>query len=398
MAENPRIRVAGYAQKVFYNLFSGDYIFNNMRKLTTKQFIDKAMNTHGTRYGYDKTKYNGSMTKVKITCPTHGEFFQRPRDHINGQGCPECSGNRTKNTKEVITEFTKVHGDKYDYSFVEYVNTHTKVKIICPTHGEFKQSPKYHKTGSGCPKCANNIKLTTEEFISKAKDIHGNKYDYSLVDYIADGVKVKIICPTHGEYYQTPNRHISKSNGCPFCGREKQSVNSRLTTDEFISKAKDIHGDKYDYSLVDYVRGDMKVKIICPTHGEFSQSGYIHLAGSGCQICKESKGEKLVRRYLLKEGYTFDPQYTFDGCVGISGRKLPFDFYLPELNICIEYDGRQHYEPIKIFGGKLGYEERIVNDKIKNDYCNSHGIKLIRIPYFDNVDKVLKNELWETVG
>ena len=122
-------------------------------------------------------------------------------------------------TEQFIEKAKQIHGNKYDYSKVEYVNNHTKVCIICPEHGEFWQTPNSHLNGNGCSSCKGLKKLTTKEFIERAKQVHGNKYDYSKTIYVNKRTKVCIICPIHGEFYQTPHNHVYQKQGCPECGK-----------------------------------------------------------------------------------------------------------------------------------------------------------------------------------
>ena len=259
-------------------------ICGGKRKLTTKEFIKKAQEVHGDKYDYSKVNYKNNSTKVIITCSTHGDFKQVPAKHLIGSGCPECGlESRSELRRNPIDSFIKkareIHGSKYDYSKVDYKNNRTKVIIICPIHGEFRQKPSNHLQGNTCPKCSVNIKLTTEDFIKKAREIYGGKYDYSKVDYKNSKTKVTIICPVHGEFEQKPNNHLSGS-GCYKCGGS-----FKLTTEDFIKKAKAIHGNKYDYSKVDYKNSKTKVTIICPVHGEFEQVPSSHLIGKGCYEC-----------------------------------------------------------------------------------------------------------------
>jgi len=185
--------------------------------------------------------------------------------------------------KRFLEKSKVLHNDKFDYSLVEYVNNRTKVSIICPVHGEFTQIPHSHLSGNGCDKCARIYrKSTTEEFISKAKLVHNDKYDYSLVEYVESKLNVKIICPVHGEFTQTPSNHLSGSS-CHKCNC--LTGYRKSTTEEFISKAKLLHNDKFDYSLVDYINNRTKVSIICPVHGEFTQTPASHLSGRGCLKC-----------------------------------------------------------------------------------------------------------------
>ena len=165
----------------------------------------------------------------------------------------------------------------------------------------------------------------------------------------------------------------------------------KLTTEIFIQHAQKIHGNKYDYSKSIYINAHTKIEIICKKHGSFWQKSWHHISGRGCPICNSSKGEIEVKRILDKKSIKYIQQKKFDECMKI--KPLSFDFYLPENNICIEYDGRQHFEPIKMFGGNKAFKIRTENDKIKNQYCYDNGIKLIRIPYWEknNISNILLN-------
>jgi hypothetical protein len=182
-----------------------------------------------------------------------------------------------------IKKAIELHGDRYDYSIVEYTNSRSKLRIICPVHGIFEQTSNSHLSGSGCPKCGLKT-LTTEDFINKANEIHGNKYDYSKTTYSNPKIKINIICPIHGEFYQIPHSHL-EGCGCSKCFFNKVHLNNLSTTEDFINKANEIHGNKYDYSFVDYRNNTTKVKIICPIHGEFYQTPHNHKRGNGCKKC-----------------------------------------------------------------------------------------------------------------
>ena len=201
------------------------------KKLTTEEFINKAKQIHGDKYDYSKVEYINNQTKVCIICPKHGEFWQIPSSHLIGIGCPKCSGTKKLTTEEFISKAKQVHGDKYDYSKVEYVNAKTKVCIICPEHGEFWQTPSSHTQKKGCPFCAKNIKLTTDDFIKRAKQIHGDKYDYSKVEYVNMESKICIVCPIHGEFWQTPHNHLKY--GCSKCQSSKLEKEVREILDEY---------------------------------------------------------------------------------------------------------------------------------------------------------------------
>lgn len=221
-------------------------------------------------------------------------------------------------------------------------------------------------------------KSTNIEFIEKSIQIHGYLYDYSLVEYIDNKTKVKIICKKHGLFYQRPDSHL-RGCGCAICGEQKFKVTQSKTTDKFIEESKIIHGDIYDYSLVKYVNAFTKVKIICRKHNIFNICPNSHLRKIGCPICKESKGEKAIRLELENNNINFERQKTFENCKYIS--KLKFDFYLNDYNICIEFDGKQHFDVFERFGGDIALQNQKIKDKIKTEFCINNNITLFRIKY-----------------
>jgi|688.fasta_scaffold330200_2 hypothetical protein len=237
----------------------------------------------------------------------------------------------------------------------------------------------------------------TIKFIEKSKKTHGDKYDYSKSVYTGIDNNVIIICPEHGEFSQRAYSHISGSN-CPKCRNTMLSEKYRSTIEIFINRAKDKHGDKYDYSRLIYINGKTKVEIVCPQHGSFRQIPQSHLSGKGCPICRESKGEKKIREYLEKYGINFESQKRFKDCK--DKRPLPFDFYLPKYKCCIEFDGKQH-DSCKDgwFGNKnpnKSYQLLLKHDEIKTLYCHDNGIKLIRIGHKDTsniIENTLNKEL-----
>jgi hypothetical protein len=203
---------------------------------------------------------------------------------------------KRKTTAQFIQQARKIHGDKYDYSMVEYVNNYSNVKIICPAHGLFEQIPNTHLQGKGCADCGGSKKKTTDRFIEEARKVHGDKYDYSMVEYIRDRTHVKIICPVHGLFDQQAGGHL-QGRGCIYCSVTHASEKRTKTTDRFIEEARKVHGDKYDYSMVEYIRGKAHVKIICPAHGLFEQIPTKHLQGSGCTDCAGIR-KKTTDRFI----------------------------------------------------------------------------------------------------
>ena len=259
----------------------------DLRRLDTDTIISQFKEVHGDLYDYSLVDYKSSVSKVKIICKEHGVFEQTPSDHKSGRGCGECVG-KYKTTEKLITQFKEVHGDLYDYRLVDYTGAKNKVKILCREHGLFEQLPYEHKKGSGCIECVGLKKFTTEEIINQFKEVHSNLYDYSLVDYKNKDTKIKIICKEHGVFEQVPNSH-KKGYGCVACAGF-----AKLNTEEIISQFKEVHGDLYDYRLVDYTGIDDKVKIICKEHGIFEQKPYSHKIGQGCKHCRTTSDYDAV--------------------------------------------------------------------------------------------------------
>ena len=264
------------------------------RRLTTEKFIEKAKKVHGERYDYSKVEYVNTNTNVTIICREHEPFPQTPHNHLQGKGCNKCgvierSLSQASTTEEFIQKAKAVHGNRYDYSSVNYVDARTHVMIICPDHGPFPQRPTNHLDGHGCDECK-KIALsllktsTTKEFIEKSKAVHGDRYDYSSVSYVNNSTKVMIICREHEPFPQTPDNHL-QGKGCRICGDIAQALNQSSTTEEFIEKAKAVHGDRYDYSQVEYVGNKTDVTIICREHEPFPQTPSKHLLGHGCGFC-----------------------------------------------------------------------------------------------------------------
>lgn len=208
-------------------------------------------------------------------------------------------------------------------------------------------------------------------------------------------IKVDIVCKVHGEFTQKPNDHLS-GHGCPKCCFENNGIlKKNKHALNYINIANNVHNNIYNYSMLNYVDSENKITIICPIHGKFTQYPQEHLRGSGCQKCNMSKGELNIIKILEKNSINYITQKKFDNCV--NKRKLPFDFYLPDYNICIEFDGIQHYKPVKFTNYSKEKSIRMLeyiktNDMIKNNFCSSHNITLIRISYLDeNIEmKILK--------
>lgn len=293
--------------------------------------------------------------------------------------------------KEIIEKFISVHGDKYDYSKVEYMNFNTKVCIICPEHGEFWQLPGNHLKGQDCPKCGNkkiidkieeNRRKNAESFIQNAEKIHKKKYDYSKSEYINNREKISIICPIHGKFEQTPDAHLH-GQGCPKCGIEKNINGRRKTKEWFIEKARKVHGDRYDYSKVEYINNHTKVCIICPEHGEFWQRPMDHFNGLACSICGGSN-RKTNEDFIINACEIHKDKYDYSKTVYVNAKT-------PVLIICPEHGEFQQTPDIHLRGSgcphcKPKYSK---DEKEICEFLKEHGITVnenIRDKDFKEID------------
>lgn len=253
------------------------------------QLVARAKAVHGDVYEYpidewpDKTKM---IDKVKIICPEHGPWFTRLNGHINGKAkCRKCIGTAPLTRDERILQARATHGDKYDYSlFPDKVRANSNVKIICPIHGEFKQSLSAHVHGQGCKQCNCGKFRTVLEWVDDFKTIHGCKYLYPIErwpDKVISHTEITVYCKQHGIFKTTPAFHYHHKRGCSKC-----SGNAIKTKKEWIDDFISIHGNKYDYSLLpDNIRSDVHIRIVCSEHGSFLQRPDNHLGGNGCPTC-----------------------------------------------------------------------------------------------------------------
>lgn len=223
-------------------------------------------------------------------------------------------------------------------------------------------------------------RLTTDEFILKCVEVHGDNYLYDRCEYVNIRTKVTVGCIKHGYFDILPTNHLHAKQGCSNCSNEKHRFDYLIESDiEFL---KELHNHYYEYKSI-VTKGRIDIK--CPKHGWFNQYYYNHVRGSGCPTCNISKGEKFISNYLLNMGVSFETEKTFDDCLSPKGNKLKFDFYLEDSNVCIEYDGIQHYKSIEYFGGDVYFEYLQKCDNIKNEYCSNNGIKIFRIPYYYDI-------------
>ena len=258
------------------------------RKKTTEEFIAEAQEIHGKdTFDYSKTVYTTCMEKVEIICKEHGSFWQKAIHHTQGQGCPQCKKvNRNITTKSFIEKSKEKFGDAFDYSKTIFTKSSNKICVTCKKHGDLLQYPHQHLK-QGCKHCNKEKKdeKTRLEFIETANNRYSEKFDYSKVIWNGNHKNVTIICSKHGEFEQMPSNHLQGKTGCPKCRREEQAINSHYTTEQFIEKAREVHGQKFNYEKTVYTGTYNDITIICPIHGEFQQRATTHLNSYGCNQC-----------------------------------------------------------------------------------------------------------------
>lgn len=403
------------------NMAAKKYGRGGAKRLSTDYIIKKCQHFYGNKYDYSKVEYKGGSSrteKIEIICPTHGSFF-KCIDNINKRdcGCPRCVKEKAiekqklssivSNANKFIEKSKNKFGDRFDYSEVKYVNCQTPITLICKKHEvKFNVVPNVHLNSKfgGCKEChkkyveslkkldkPNKPKLTEEErkkrkieyqknnFIKKAINKFGDRFDYSEVKYVDYNTLVNIIDKeSNNEMFSIkPKSFLQSLHGRP----DKIG----MTTEEFIERARKFHGDKYDYSKVNYKTTHEKVCIICPIHGEFWQMAHDHLkvsrGGCGCPKCANmvSKLEENVIDRLTKENIKFKKEYTNEKIFG----KMRGDFFIKSYNVMIECQGSQHFEennPLqRSYGGSLSGQ--IERDYNFNKCCKDANIKLLY--YFD---------------
>lgn len=345
------------------------------------KFCIKVKEVHGEYYNYDKVIYKYSTLPVIIVCPVHGDFKQPLSEHCKGRGCYECGKEKMRKSKSTPFEVFKkqasiLHENKYTYDKNSYTNLSNTVDINCGIHGKFCQKAEIHLNGSGCPQCAkeianNKLRFTTTQFIAKAKQIHGDKYDYSKVEYKQNKLSITVTCPIHGDFEQTPHTHLQGS-GCVKC----RNADLTDTTKSFIAKAIATHGNIYDYSKVVYTKSWHKVTIICPTCGVFQQTASNHLAGKGCNTCKNYGFDQNIPAILYYLSINNGQAYK----IGITNRTVKERFGSD--TACIKV-----LQQIKYKLGKDAYneEQRILKKFKESKYTGPNLLKAGNTELF-NID------------
>jgi hypothetical protein len=327
---------------------------------TLQEWVILANNVFNNKYEYlSKYKKDNKYHFLEIKCKIHGIFHKKIQNHIiKKQGCPSCTKISVLSNSIFFNRIKHIHGDKYNYDLVEYKNLNTKINIICKEHGEFLQTPKNHMKGQNCPKCIN---LDRDSFIKKSIKIHDNKYNYDNCIFISSTTKINILCLEHDEFLQKPHDHIN-GKGCYKCS------NKIRTTSDFIEKANLIHGKIYDYSKVNYINSKNKIIIICNIHGEFLQKSNDHLSGKcGCPKCALGNYSKACIRWLnyisIKDNINI--QHAENGgekVIMYKNKKYKLDGYCNKTNTAYEFAGDFFH------GNPLLYNQEDINPICKKKY------------------------------
>ncbi len=347
---------------------------------TQQEFLERVREVHGEdKYDFSEAEYVNLTTNVKVVCRVHGVFWITPGILLRGSGCRACgieriSSKQTMTQQEFLERAIEKWGGSLDFSKVLYEKSNKKIEIICPSHGIFWSRPNNILQGYGCPKCgfettANKKRRTQEDFIQKAYDVHGEQYDLSSAVYGKTGMdKVQIICKQHGPFEIKPSSFL-KGHGCPQCAIESTSGKLRLAQEEFIQKARRVHGNKFDLSRSKYGKNSSeKVEVICHKHGSFFTSPSNFLMGCGCPRCSTgrriSKGEDRIAEFI--KSLYFEVQQSNRTIL----RPLELDIYIPEKKLAIEYNGvRYHNDQMK--------DRNYHYNKYRQ--CRDQGIRLIQI-------------------
>lgn len=339
-------------------------------------------------------------------------------------------------TEEFIRRVVQRYGDSFTFAKTEYTTKSEKVIITCKKHGDIKVIPgNFIRGGGGCMRCT-GYKVTKKDFIEKARKVFGDIYDYTKVNYTNTTTKVEVVCRKHGSFWIMPFPHYHKRTGCMKCFWDRKL----LSLEEFIIKAKLIHGDRYDYSMVEYRSGSTPVKIGCPVHGIFLQQPRVHNDGSGCVQCFLDRNKSNTDEFIEKARVIHGDRYDYSrveyvgnktkvelicikhgsfwvkpnahltgpsGCIKckeskgesrirvflekhgieyfkefkLESYKYRYDYYIPKYRLLIEHQGHQHFIPVELFGGVNQYLERVKNDEIKRTLAKQHGYYLLETNY-----------------
>lgn len=365
-----------------------------MGRKTNQDFVRQVKNLVGNEYSF-LDSYNGSRVKIKVRHNTCGRIFLiTPDNFLRGRRCSHCSHIRIQHRKSMTKKINDELA-KYDEHLVNsYVNSKSMMLIQCDKCGlRFKRSYDLYKNYKECPFCSKHkvsIPWDTSTFTWYVDHVTNGQYKL-VSDYYSAGTNVKILHKACGNTYEVMPLNFLKGNRCPYEKNQRVADAQTMENEEFKKRVKTLAGDEYE-PVSQYVRAREPILMKhnkCGNTWQTTPDRFLH--GHGCPVCKESNGEKAVAKYLTAHNIDFIRQKKFKGCR--IKQMLPFDFYLPSRNMCIEYDGEQHFHPIAYFGGTKKFEYTHYRDLFKNKFCKEHHIRLIRIKYTEDVNSILEQVL-----
>lgn len=323
-------------------------------------------------------EYNGYGKKSKFQHSCGQEFEIRIDHLLNRKTCPKCNG-RKYDIEGFQNKSNEIHN--YEYEIIEFSGTNFDTKIKHLVCGNILiQRGCNHLRGDACPYCYGNKKYTKEEILKISKEKWNNEYTI-LSENIEYSKKAIIIHNKCGNTFEQRIYHHLIKGGCKFC-----AGNNKHTIQSVQEKSDKIHNN--EYTILSKPNGSKSnINILHKLCGStFIQKSGDHLSGRGCNCTHISKGERYIYDFLTNLNINVIKEKKFENCK--YKHKLRFDFYLPDFNTCIEFDGIQHFEPINYFGGKPAFEKQKIKDSIKNEYCIENDIQLIRFRYDNSFDKI----------
>lgn len=389
------------------------------QRLFRERYIERVREKFGDRFDLSECDYKGLQYPVTIFDNDTQKTYTIPNaaNLANGVLPKVLSDTYAYDVEDFKIKSEKIHKGKYSYALVtDFEKQSDFVDIICPRHGIFKRNIHQHLIGKGCPVCERgreddpiiidfqkldtenlpeahdflSTAITKEEFLKRAKEKFGEKYDYSKINYVNYTTPISVVCPEHGEFTVTPVKHVNSMFGCQKCANIAQGLKSRYIPSDYIRRANEIHNNKYDYSLADFsgLSSD-RIAIICPEegHGVFYQSAASHLQGHGCPICGAAmkKSENKVFEALKeKYGNVIRGERSLE-CLKGKTSPLELDCYLPDLRVAVEYQGIAHFYPNDFFGGEVSHLLQVERDKRKFEVCKEAGIRIFYISFEKNV-------------
>lgn len=402
-----------------------------MKKLTKEEFIEKSKKMYGEKDNYENTIYINSRSNIRFKCNIcKEEIEQNANDYLKGKRkfcncdkiekikysnnlvpkiinntsylycekhdnlfkytisktCSFCS----KEQKEISKIENKYHYN-YDYSKSNFKNKSFKTTVICKKHGDFKISEEYLMKGGKCPMCLKeeNKSIQNDTFNDKVKKIYKNKYTIcSEYKGVYEPIKIKCNVCGRKETIIATNL-INKIKRCGGCDFTKE-----ITKEIFLQRANIVHGNKYKYDLNNLNGSHSKIKVFCKEHEIwFEQIAYSHLQGHGCKICNESLGEKTIRVFLETNNIKYKYEKKYKDLKDI--KCLSYDFFIPDKNLLIEFNGIQHYKFCSDFHETFhDFHRQLHHDWLKRKYTRDNNINLLTISYIDidNINKILEEQ------